>query len=106
MELTKKFGYFCDVTHFKITEIMTDNILGYRFLELHTISRTHINNMYPHKGLSSLIWQCFPCNLTYQIKLISLTSLLQGERQISWDFPGTLGNFIVTLWSKRIHFMR
>lgn len=55
MELTKKFGYFCDVTHFKITEIMTDNILGYRFLELHTISRTHINNMYPHKGLSSLI---------------------------------------------------
>lgn len=55
MELTKIFDYFCDITHFKITEIMTDNILGYKFLELHKISRTRINNMHPHKGLSSLI---------------------------------------------------
>ena len=28
MQLTRKFGYFCDTQHFKvITKIMTDNII-------------------------------------------------------------------------------
>lgn len=41
--------------------------------------------MYPHniisEGLSSLIWQCFPPDLTYHVSLINLMSLLYKERE-------------------------
>lgn len=39
MKLIRKFDYFCEIQHRKITGIMT--ILGHiKFLELNTISRT------------------------------------------------------------------
>ena len=45
---------------------------------------------------------CFPCSLTYQISLISLTSLFIRE-QFFWDVPGALWKITVSFRSKRLH---
>ena len=44
MELTRKFGYFCDTQHFKITRIMTNNVISdiTDFWKFHIITGTLI----------------------------------------------------------------
>ena len=66
----------------------------------------YITNIYPYKhNLRRFIWQCFPCNVTYQINLIinSLISLFYKKREIILRFPrDPLGNLKVQLRSKRL----
>ena len=49
MQLSSKFGYFCDMQNFKITRITTDNIPDYfKFYELDIISRLFILIIFIH----------------------------------------------------------
>lgn len=70
MALSRKFGYFCEVQHFKIyTKIVTEN-----FTPGHIIRSFWNSYNIWEEGFVACIWQCFPCNLTYRIRLISLAS--------------------------------
>ena len=94
MLLTRKFAYFCDIRHFKLTtRITSDNIIpGHiRFLVmLYNFWSTNIQIQHKEGLVLFLVYQYFQCNLTYQISLISLASLLYKEReQIFLDVPLT-----------------
>ena len=50
MQLTRNLGYFCDIQHFEINRIMTDNIPGHiRFLGIsYKFWNIYINDIYPY----------------------------------------------------------
>ena len=53
---------------------------------------TEVTQQQQHKDKLNITWQCFLCNLTYQISLISLTFFfLQGQRinilGVLWKIP-------------------
>lgn len=96
MQMTSKFGYFCGI-HFKsMTVILCQDIIRilgilYNFWSAYTNMPLQIQ----HKEglLLLLIWQCFPCNLTYQKSLISVISLfLLGENTSFEIFQEPSGN--------------
>lgn len=80
-------SYFCDIQHFKIIiAILIHSILpGHIWFPeiLHSFwnNITYTYRQHREVLILLLIRQCFPCNLMYQIILISLTSPFYKERR-------------------------
>ena len=93
----RKFCYFCDTQHFKITGVMMDNITYQNLRNFIWFLEYCINKIYPFEDIHTEdvalfpTRQYFPCDLTYQISLLSLVSFfLLGKRRIFWHVPRIL----------------
>lgn len=92
IHLIRKCSYFCDVQHFKITEFMITTLhqdtLDFcsNFPILWNTYNT--DTIYRRLSITSYLTMV-SCNLTYQIRLISLTSPFHKEREhIFHNVPG------------------